>query len=82
MVPHLFYYLEALVRTLDFACATSQAILDINGVGLSILNFENSNGTCVFACSATVALAGVYFDLDHFGVISLLKNLITINIVE
>ncbi len=76
-----FYYLDALIWTLNLACATSQAVFSIYGVGLSIIDLENGNRACVFAGSTTVALACVYFDLNHFGVISIFEDLITINIV-
>jgi len=71
-----------LVRALDFACSTSQAVFDVDGVGFPIVYFKNGNWTGVFACSTTVTLADVYFDFNHFEVISLLKNSIRINIVE
>jgi hypothetical protein len=67
--------LDALVRTLDLTCATSQAILYINGVGFSIVDLVYGNRASVFAGSTTVALAGVYFDLNHFEVISYVKSL-------
>jgi len=54
----------------------------MNGVGLSIIDLIHGNWARILACSTTVALAGVYLYLNQFGVIPLLKNLITVNIVE
>ena len=61
----LFYYLDALVRALNLACATSQAVLNIYGVGLSIVDFIHSNRTSVFAGSAAVTFALIYLDFNH-----------------
>jgi len=66
----LLCYLDALVRALDFACSTSQAVLDVDGVGFPIIDLIHGNWTSVFTCSTTVTLADVYFDISHFGVIS------------
>ncbi len=64
-----------MVRTLNLACATSQAVLNVDGVGLSIVDLIYGDRAGVFTGSTTVALACVYFDLNHFGVISFLKSL-------
>ena len=77
-----FYYLDALIWTLNLACATSQAVFNIYGVGLSIIDLVHGYRACVFAGSTTVALACVYFDLNHFRSHLHFEDLITINIAE
>jgi hypothetical protein len=67
---------------LNLARATSQAVVNIDGVGLSIIDLINGYRTGVLAGSTTVALVCVYFDLNHSGVVSFFEDLITINIVE
>ncbi len=64
---HSLYYLDALVWALDFACSTSQAVIDIDGVRFTIIYFINGNWASIFAGSTAVTLACIYFDLNHFA---------------